>query len=186
MIEPDTFKEVYNRSTCVYSHEEIEAALEKMAVEINRDLADKNPIVICVMIGGMIPVGSLLLKLDFPLEVDYVHATRYRGALSGGEIHWKAKPKVDLKDRNILVVDDILDGGITLQAILDEFTNMGAKDVRSAVLVDKYQKRVPGGLQKADYVGMQVEDHYVFGYGMDYKEYLRNVPGIYKVAPEDA
>lgn len=186
MIDLDKINAVNNRSTSIYTHAEVESALDRMADDISRDLADKNPIVICVMVGGMIPVGSLLLKLDFPLEVDYVHATRYRGALSGGEIHWKAKPKLDLKDRDILVVDDILDGGITLQAIIDEFIAMGAKKVRSAVLVDKYQKRLPEGLQQADYVGLQVEDHYVFGFGMDYKEYLRNVPGIHRVALEDA
>lgn len=186
MIEPGKIKEVNERSSCIYSHAEVDAALGKMATEITKDLADKNPIIICVMVGGMIPVGNLLLKLDFPLEVDYVHATRYRGALSGGEIDWIVKPRLEVKNRTVLVVDDILDGGITLQAILDELATMGAEDVRSAVLVDKYQKRVPGGLQQADYVGIEVEDHYVFGYGMDYKEYLRNVPGIYKVAPEDA
>ena len=83
-------------------------------------------------------------------------------------------------------MDDILDGGITLNEILKEVAAMGASEVYSAVLVDKYQKRVPEGLQKADFVGLQVDDHYVFGYGMDYKEYLRNAPGIYKIAPEFA
>lgn len=186
MTEISKINEVFARSSCIYTQEDIERALEKMAASINIKLADKNPVIICVMIGGLVPVGNLLLKLNFPLEIDYVHATRYRGALSGGEIHWKARPKIDLKDRVVLVVDDILDGGITLQAIIDEFLEIGAAEVYSAVLIDKYQKRVAGGLKRADFVGLQVEDHYVFGFGMDYKEYLRNIPGIYKVAPEDA
>jgi hypoxanthine phosphoribosyltransferase len=83
-----------------------------------------------------------------------------------------------------LVVDDILDGGVTLAAIIDEVKASGAQEVYSAVLVDKYRKRVPNGLQQADFVGLQVEDHYIFGYGMDYNEYLRNAPGIFVVAPE--
>lgn len=186
MTEPSKINEIFNRSSCIYTQEEVNCALDNMAESITRKLADKNPVIVCVMTGGMIPASNLLLRLKFPLEIDYVHATRYRGALSGGEIHWKAKPKTDLKGRVVLVVDDILDGGVTLKAIVDEFLTIGAEEVYSAVLVDKYQKRVEGGLKHADFVGLQIEDHYVFGFGMDYKEYLRNIPGIYKVAPEDA
>ncbi|MDF1757635.1 MAG: hypoxanthine-guanine phosphoribosyltransferase [Legionellaceae bacterium] len=186
MTTPSDIKEVYARSSCVFTPEDINQSLDKLAEEIHEKLSDKNPVVVCVMIGGMVPVGNLLPKLDFPLEVDYVHATRYRGAMSGGEIHWKVKPGTDLKDRVVLVVDDILDGGITLSAIIKEMSVMGASEVYSAVLVDKYQKRVDGGLANADFVGLKVEDHYIFGYGMDYKEYLRNTQAIYKVAPEDA
>jgi hypoxanthine phosphoribosyltransferase len=86
----------------------------------------------------------------------------------------------------VLVVDDILDGGITLAAILEEVRALGAEAVYSAVLVDKYQKRVENGLKHADFVGLEIEDHYIFGYGMDYNEYLRNAPGIFVVAPEHA
>lgn len=186
MTKPSKIQEVFNRSTCIYSQDEVNRALDNMALNITEKLADKNPVVVCVMIGGMIPASQLLLRLQFPLEIDYVHATRYRGALSGGEIHWKAKPKIDLRGRVVLVVDDILDGGVTLQAIVDDFEANGADKVYSAVLIDKYQKRVEGGLKHADFVGLQVEDHYVFGFGMDYKDYLRNIPGIYKVDPEDA
>ena len=76
--------------------------------------------IICVMIGGLVPLGNLLHRLDFPLEVDYVHATRYRGDITGGDIHWKVRPSTNLAGRTVLVVDDILDGGITLAAIIDE------------------------------------------------------------------
>ena len=129
-------------------------------------------------------MGNLLPRLDFPLEVDYVHATRYRGEIRGGDIHWKVKPSVNLQNRTVLIVDDILDGGITLAAIVNEIKKMGAAEVHTAVLVDKHNKRVPEGLPNADFVGLQVDDHYIFGYGMDYKEYLRNAPGIFIVSPE--
>lgn len=178
--------EVLNRSTLLFSMVEIDVALDNMSKAIHQSLANKNPVILCVMIGGLVPLGNLLPRLKFPLEIDYVHATRYQGAMSGGEINWIARPRIDLRDRTVLVVDDILDGGITLNEILKEVTAMGASEVYSAVLVDKYQKRVPEGLQQADFVGLKVEDHYVFGYGMDYKEYLRNAPGIYKIAPEFA
>ncbi len=184
MTIPSKIKEVYEKSTRLFTTKEVEAALDRMAINIHQQLHDKNPVLLCVMIGGMVPLGNLLPRLDFPLEVDYVHATRYRGEISAGELHWKVKPAVDLQDRTVLVVDDILDGGVTLAAIIAEIKAMGAKEVFTAVLVDKHRKRVENGLRHADFVGLQVEDHYIFGYGMDYNEYLRNAPGIFIVAPE--
>ncbi len=185
MTIPHKIKQIYNRSTRIFTTKEVEAALDRMAINIHQELHDKNPILLCVMIGGLVPMGNLLPRLDFPLEVDYIHATRYRGKTSGGELHWKVKPSVNMKDRTVLVVDDILDGGITLAAIISEVKNLGASEVYSAVLVDKHHKRVANGLENADFVGLQVDDHYIFGYGMDYNEYLRNAPGIFMVADED-
>src|SRR5206468_1315254 len=98
--------------------------------------------------------GNLLPRLDFHLEVDYVHATRYAGEIQGGALEWKVRPSVNLKDRTVLVVDDILDGGVTLAAILQEIKAQGAKEVYSAVLVDKYRNRVENGLSNADFVGL--------------------------------
>ena len=184
MTIPEKIKAVYEKSTCLFTTEEVEVALDKMAASIHQKLQDKNPVILCVMIGGLVPMGNLLPRLDFPLEVDYVHATRYNGAISGGELLWKVKPSLDLHDRTVLVVDDILDGGVTLAAILAEVKAMGAREVYSAVLVDKHHKRVENGLKNADFVGLQVDDHYEFGYGMDYNEYLRNAPGIFVVAQE--
>jgi len=184
MTIPDKIKEVYEKSTCLFTNNEVEAALDRMAIKIHETLQDQNPVLVCVMVGGLIPLGKLLPRLDFPLEVDYVHATRYRGEITGGEIHWKVKPSTNLKGRTVLVVDDILDGGVTLEAIISEIKALGASKVYSAVLVDKYRKRVANGLKKADFVGLQVEDHYIFGYGMDYHEYLRNAPGIFVVHPD--
>lgn len=184
MTMPEKIKHVYEQSTCLFTTDEVEAALDRMALCIHERLHDKNPVLLCVMVGGLVPLGNLLPRLDFPLEVDYVHATRYAGAIKGGELHWKVKPSLNLHDRTVLVVDDILDGGVTLAAILAEVKSMGARDVLSAVLVDKHHKRVENGLKQADFVGLQVDDHYIFGYGMDYNEYLRNAPGIFVVAKE--
>lgn len=184
MNTPEYIKEVYEKSTCLYTREEVDAALDRMAKEIHEKLEDKNPLLLCVMIGGVVTLGHLLTRLDFPLEVDYVHATRYRGELSGGDIHWKMRPPASVAGRTVLVVDDILDGGVTLAIIIDELKAMGAKEVYTAVLVDKHVKRVENGVSFVDFVGLKVEDNYVFGYGLDYREYLRNAPGIYEVAPE--
>ncbi len=184
MSIPHNIKEVYAKSTCLYTTKEIETALDAMADKIHHALKDENPVLLCVMIGGLVPMGNLLPRLDFPLEVDYVHATRYRGEIEGGDIFWKVKPSINLKNRTVLVVDDILDGGITLAAIIDEVKKMGASRVLSAVLVDKYEARLEAGLSYADFVGLRIENHYIFGYGMDYHEYLRNAPGIFVVNDE--
>ena len=183
---PQQIQEVYKKATCLYTTDDVSQALDKMAAEIHSKLENENPVVLCVMIGAIIPLGHLLTRLDFPLEVDYVHATRYRGQLQGGEIHWKSTPRVDLNGRTVLIVDDVLDGGITLQAIVDYCQEQGAKAVFTAALVEKQNTRIDGGLEKADFIGLSCDDRYIFGYGLDYKEYLRNAPGIYAVAPEHA
>lgn len=183
MSIPIKIREVYEQSNCLFTTKEVETALDRMAGEIHVSLHDKNPVLLCVMVGGLVPMGNLLPRLDFPLEVDYVHATRYKGDITGSTLEWKVRPSRKLKGRVVLVVDDILDGGVTLAAILDEVKKLGAEEVYSAVLVDKHHKREPNGLQHADFVGLQVDDHFIFGYGMDYNEYLRNAPGIFVVAP---
>ena len=181
---PDDIRDVFAKATCLYSKTEIEAALDKMATEISYKLAQSNPIFLCVVVGGIVPLGNLLPRLDFPLEVDYVHATRYGKNTVGKEITWKAKPEIDMQNRTVVVVDDILDGGITLEAIIKHCKEEGANEVFTAVLVEKQDARLPGGVQQANFSGLTIPNRYVFGYGMDYKGYLRNAPGIYMVDPE--
>ncbi|MEN0106650.1 MAG: hypoxanthine-guanine phosphoribosyltransferase [Pseudomonas sp.] len=174
-------RQVMAEADCLYSNAEVEVAIDTMATAINAEMGDSNPVVFCVMNGGLIFSGKLLPKLDFPLELSYLHATRYRNETSGGELFWKAKPEISFIDRDVLIIDDILDEGHTLGAIIDFCRHAGAKNVRIAVLVDKTHDRKARPDLKADYVGMPCEDRYVFGYGMDYKGYWRNAPGIYAV-----
>lgn len=178
---PKKIREVFLAAKCLVPKHEVEAALDKMATEISYEVAHENPVLLCVVIGGMVPIGNLLPRLDFPLEVDYVHATRYGNNFTGKEITWKVKPSINLKGRTVVVVDDVLDGGITLAEILKFCEEQGAKKVYSAVLVDKHHSRIDGGLAEADFTGLMLGDHFIFGYGLDYKGYLRNAPGIYCV-----
>ncbi|QTS84007.1 hypoxanthine-guanine phosphoribosyltransferase [Coxiella endosymbiont of Amblyomma nuttalli] len=184
MLSSEHIREVFAKATCLYSKAEVEAALDRMATNISRTLGYTNPIFLCVVVGGIVPLGNLLPRLDFSLEVDYVHATRYSGDIKGKRLAWKMKPSCNMRGRTIVVVDDILDGGVTLGAVVQYCQNQGANAVYSAVLVDKCQARLPNGHKHADFSGLEVENHYVFGYGMDYKGYLRNAPGIYMVASE--
>jgi len=176
-IAPETAWQVYERADLLHSSDAVRAALDKMAGKITTDLGQKNPVLVCVMNGGVVPFSELLQRLEFPLQTDYIHATRYGGNLTGGQIAWLAEPRVDSKGRDILVVDDILDEGETLANIVEYYKHKGAASVRSAVLVVKDRPRKVDYM--ADYVGLHVPDRYVFGCGMDYKGYLRNLPGIY-------
>jgi hypoxanthine phosphoribosyltransferase len=177
-------KEVLAKSTLLYTVEQVENALDIMAVDIESELADSNLLCLTVMVGGLIPTGALLKRLHFPLEIDYLHATRYHSSTRGQSLVWKAKPSRSLTDRTVLIIDDILDGGVTLAGIVDFVKAQRPKAVYTAVLIDKQRVREPSALQKADFCALTVEDRYIYGYGMDYKEYLRNAPGIYAVALE--
>ncbi|MGZ4990993.1 MAG: hypoxanthine-guanine phosphoribosyltransferase [Methylobacter sp.] len=173
----EEIKQVQAAADLLHSEQEVEAALDKMAQEINTTLAEHNPLVLCVINGGIVTAGRLLPRLTIPLTLDSIHASRYQNQTSGGSIKWLVKPETSLKGRTVLIVDDILDEGITLQAIYEYCREQGATEVYSAVLVDKildHQKPVD-----VDFIGLKVENRYLFGYGMDYKGYLRNAPGIY-------
>lgn len=176
---------VLEAAECLYSATEINQALDKMGAEITQKLQDTNPLILCVMSGAMIPAGHLLTRLHFPLEVGYLHVTRYRGTNRGGDLHWLVEPRQDLKDRTILVIDDIMDGGLTLSAIIDYCKQAKCLNVYTAVMVSKKREREPGVNFEPDFVGVETEDKYLFGFGLDYNEYLRNVPGIYAVTEQE-
>jgi hypoxanthine phosphoribosyltransferase len=178
-ISPAEAADVLANADRLHSKTEVEQALDEMAAEITEKMGDQNPIIMSVMNGGLIPSGQLLTRLGFPLRQDYLHASRYRGSTTGADLKWLSHPQESLKGEVVLVVDDILDEGYTLAAIVDACQKEGAKAVYSAVLVEKMHSRSNGF--KADFVGIQVEDRYLFGYGMDYKGFLRNAAGIYAV-----
>lgn len=160
---------------------EVDAAMERLATEITVRLKEANPVVLCVMNGGMIFTGQLLPRLAFPLEVDYAHATRYGHETNGVALRWSVRPHLDLRGRTVLLLDDILDEGITLSAIADYCRQQGAVEVLMAVLVEKLHLRKVTPGMCADFSGLEVGDRFLFGYGLDYKGYWRNAPGIYAV-----
>lgn len=178
-IDIAEIRQVRAEAECLFTQAQVDAAIDEMAVAIRAKLAEKNPLVLAVLVGGMVPAGLLLPKLDFPLQVDYIHATRYRGETSGSELHWIKAPG-ELSGRDVLIIDDILDQGLTLAAIVEACYQRNAAKVWTAVLADKQVPR-KGDLQQADFTGVTIPDRYVFGGGMDYKNYLRDAPGIFAV-----
>ncbi len=179
---------VLDRAELIYTAEEVSSAIDKMAEQLNKIFAhikkDQPVLALSIMNGGLILSGHLLTRLDFPLQIDYLHASRYRNQISGGELHWKVEPQHDLAGRELLIIDDILDEGYTLAAIQQYCMQKQAERVVSAVLVEKHHQRRTADVE-CDVIGMSVEDRYVFGFGMDYKSYHRNLNGIYAVAEGD-
>ncbi len=173
----EDIKKVEQSCRELFSKNQVETALDKMATEINASLSETNPIILCTVIGGIIPTGLLLPRLNFPLQLDYIHATRYRGETKGGHLHWVKQPEIELSDRTVLIIDDILDEGHTLEAIIDYCQAEGAKKILTAVLIEKNLPSRPG-LTKADFTGLIADNEYLVGYGMDYKGYLRNLDSI--------
>jgi len=160
---------------------EVLAAINRLAGEITSRLGESNPVVICIMNGGLVFSGQLLTRLLFPLQVDYVHAARYGHETTGSSLNWTVRPQLDLSGRTVLLLDDILDEGVTLAAIADHCRQLGAREVLMAVLVEKLHLRKVTPGMCADFSGFEVGDRFLFGYGLDYKGYWRNAPGIYAV-----
>ena len=175
-MNPDP-QQLLSQSEVIYSHQEVADAIQAMAINITRDLQDQKPLVLTVMNGGLYFAGQLLPKLGFPLEQDYVQATRYQGGVEGKEIHWAHPPSEKIRGRLVLLLDDILDAGVTLAAVRDACLALGAAQVKVAVLTEKDLGQAKP--IQADYVGLVVPDRYVFGCGMDVYGWWRNLPAIY-------
>lgn len=175
---PADIARVREQAETIHDTAAVRAALDRMAAEVTQRLADANPVVLAVVMGGLLPAAWLTERLGFPFEMDYIHATRYRGATRGAELHWQARPRTLLEGRRVLLVDDILDEGVTLAGVADECRRLGAAEVLTAVLTEKQHDRNRTGL-RADIVGLTVPDRYVFGCGLDYKHYWRQLPAIY-------
>ncbi len=159
--------------------DEVQAAVRRVAHAINTTLADQQPLVLSVMGGAVVFTGQLLPMLDFPLDFDYLHVSRYGNEKRGGTLHWKVAPRENVRGKVVLVVDDILDEGETLHAIKQRVMELGATRFYSAVFADKeIGKAKP---IRADFVGMDLPNRFVFGYGMDIHGAWRNLPAIYAV-----
>lgn len=169
---------VRSRAQQLYSAAEVGLAIDRMAAAICSRIAERNPVVVAVMQGGVFTAVELCRRFEFPHEFDYLQLTRYGHSTSGGEVHWQVRPKPDWRGRCLLLVDDILDRGITLALAAEECRRLPVAELHSAVLVHK-QLQGSGAQPTVDFIGLEVDDRYVFGSGMDYRGYWRALPGLY-------
>jgi hypoxanthine phosphoribosyltransferase len=163
-------------SDLIASAEEVQSAIQRVAAEIEQKLGRNYPLVLAVMGGAVVFAGQILPLLRFPLDFDYIHASRYGVMTRGASIEWRVSPPQLAKGRAVLILDDILDHGETMNAIRKGLLELGAESVLCAVLVEKILKDekpiVP------DFVGLKIPDRFVFGCGMDAKGFWRNLPEI--------
>ena len=177
MTQTQYANDILASAEILFSAEEVSKAVSRVAQEITEKLGDTTPLLLCVMTGGVPFAADLMSQLDFPLEFDYLHVTRYGQETAGGALSWRSAPWTSVKDRTVIVLDDILDEGVTLAAIVDRVTELGAKACYTAVATDKQNgKQKP---LKADFVALSVPDRFLFGYGMDVRGMWRNLPAIY-------
>lgn len=178
-----TLADVLPAADVIHDRATLEAAIQRIADSVRDDYAEDAapPLFVTIMHGGMPFAAQLAFALGergIDLEFDYLHATRYRGNTSGSGLAWLHRPATSMRDRRVLLVDDILDEGHTLLAVKRWCEDQGATDVHVAVLAVKIHDRRVEGIG-AEYIGVEVPDRYVFGYGMDYREQGRNLPAIY-------
>lgn len=172
-------RDILHQAELIVAADEVQAALARVAREINSALADAHPLVLSVMGGAVVFTGQLLPLLTFPLDFDYVHVSRYGNNQQGGALHWKVEPRENVRGKLVLVLDDILDEGETMAAIRQRVMDLGAVGFCSAVFADKLNGKVK--TIRADFVGVEVPNRFVFGFGMDAHGAWRNLPAIYAV-----
>ena len=177
MTAPEQARRLLAEADLLCDEKCVQEEVERLGREISAVLSDEFPIVLSVMGGAAVFTGQLLPKLAFPLEFGAIEVTRYNNDIQGREIAWRLAPRDNVRGRTVLVVDDILDEGITLAAIRNKLLEMGAKKFYSAVFADKDLGREKP--VKADFVGLDVPNRYVFGFGMDAYGLWRNLPAIY-------
>ncbi|SFE48866.1 hypoxanthine-guanine phosphoribosyltransferase [Nitrosomonas sp. Nm166] len=179
MLNYQQARQILDAAELIHSEQVVSQTVQRLAAEITQALSHQQPLVLCVMGGAVVFTGQLLPQLQFPLDFDYLHLSRYDKKKHGGAIRWQVEPHETVKDRIVLVLDDILDEGVTLAAIRDKILISGAKAFYSAVFAEKETgKSKPC---KADFVGLTVPNRYVFGFGMDIQGVWRNLPAIYAV-----
>lgn len=177
MISAGQAREYLRHAELVCAEEEVQAAVARVAREINAALADQHPLVLSIMGGAVIFTGQLLPLLEFPLDFDYLHVTRYGSAQQGGVLKWRVAPGEKVAGRVVLVLDDILDEGETLAAVRKRVLELGAAACYCAVFADKATGKAKP--IRADFTGVELPDRFVFGFGMDIEGAWRNLPAIY-------
>ena len=168
-------------SEVLFTADEVNAATTRVARELNRDYADKHPLVLGVMGGAVVFCGQILPQLDFPLDFDIVQASRYGENTVGTHLNWRVVPRDNVKGRHVVLLDDILDEGVTLAAIVELLKSQGALSVECAVFcVKDYGEAINSKKPlKAKYVGLSVPNRFIYGYGMDVSGAWRNLPAIW-------
>ena len=177
---PQELQAIKDNSDLVFSSSQIKTAVETIGLELEKIIYQKNPVMLCVMNGGLMFTADLMRSIDSDVRLDYLHVARYLDKTVGGSLHWHKEPRLSLQNQIVVIADDIYDEGYTMEELVSYCKKHGAREVITVVLLLKNKPSRHTDL-KPDLFGLRVEDRYVFGYGMDYQGHLRNVPDIYAI-----
>jgi hypoxanthine phosphoribosyltransferase len=170
------------RLTLLFTRDEIEATVKKLAAEIRQDYHNKRPVLIGVLKGSFMLMADLIRLLDFPLEVEFVRLSSYGGGKSPGKIKLVHRLQSKIKDRHVLVIEDIIDTGLTTAFVLDYLSQKKPASLKLCTLTDKPARRkIPVNI---DYLGLTVPNKFIVGYGIDWNERFRYLPDIYAMENE--
>lgn len=180
----DFFNQILNKADLLLNESQISQIMDKLAQQISSEFQQKLPLVLVVMKGGYFVASELLRRLNFPLEVDYLEATRYGKNTSGACLNWLHKSATQIQARDIILVDDVFDEGITLSEIDSYLQDAGANSVKTLVLIEKQVANRKIDF-RPDYIGALLPNRFLFGCGMDLAGIWRNLPKIYAINDED-
>ncbi|MFO8000142.1 MAG: hypoxanthine phosphoribosyltransferase [Marinilabilia sp.] len=158
---------------------DIKRALWEMAVKMNDELRDKNPLMICILNGSFMFSADLMKLIDFPCEISFVKLSSYQGTGSTGNVKQLIGLSEDITDRTVVLLEDIVDTGTTMDSLVGQLQSQGPADVKVATLL--YKPEACKREVKLDYIGMHIPNDFIVGYGLDYNGYGRNLPDIYTV-----
>ncbi len=166
------------------SEEQIKNRVAQLGQELLRDYGDKNPVFVGVLKGVVVFYADMIRAFDAPCELDFMRVSSYRGTQSTGNVVVRQNVTVDLTGRHVVILEDILDTGRSLEFVCDHLRRKGAASVKICTLLDKPEGRAPGVTLRADYVGFTIPNAFVVGYGLDFDEKYRNLPYVGILKPE--
>ena len=162
------------------SSEELQSRLDELAIQINRDYEGRRPLMIGVLKGAFVFLADLMRRLSVPVEVDFIRLASYgSSAETSGTIRITKDTELPVENRDILIIEDIIDTGLTLDWLLKHFQTLHPRSIKVCTLIDKFERRQVDA--NPDYVGIRVKEGFLVGYGLDFSENYRHLPGIYEV-----
>ena len=166
------------------SEEQIQAKVKELAAQISKEYADKDPVFIGVLKGVVIFFADMVRNIDIPCQIDFMSIASYSGTTSTGRTEIRKDVSVDIKDRHVVILEDIFDTGISLTFTVNHLLNKEPASLKVCTFLDKPERRKEGVTLKPEYVGYTIPNEFVVGYGLDYNEHYRNLPYIGILKPE--
>ena len=166
------------------SEETIRRRVEELGKLLTEEYAGKDPVVVGVLKGVVVFYSDMIRQIRVPCQMDFMWLSSYSGTNSTGELIVRRDVSVDIKDRHVLILEDIYDTGTSLDFTYRHLMSKGPASLKICTLLDKPERRKPGITLKPDYVGFTIPNEFVVGYGLDYNDYYRNLPFIGILKPE--